>query len=257
MWPTSWCGMPPGVAPGWLGLWAMPGAMGWPGGAPGCCCIPAGCGENEGPMLAIISQSCRLSTEWISTSAPPRCRMRSRARIGTAPGATARLARPTARGRRADVCLCVYVCCVGKGGEGSRRRCGKVGSSAGKKRESDCDGGVDWRERFAGRDADGAQRRRGRCDASEQPPEETVQTENPQKAGRHRQQTARAMRDMTPATAQHGIETKSWARVRSLAAATTCRGRRWMDCVWSSSLRTGGWYWKIKVPVPGSVAPGS
>ena len=30
--------------------------MGWPGGAPGCCCIPPGCGENDGPMLVIISK---------------------------------------------------------------------------------------------------------------------------------------------------------------------------------------------------------
>lgn len=56
MWPTSWCGMPPAVVPGWLGLCAMPGAMGWPCGAPGCCCI-AGCGEKPGPMLAIISRA--------------------------------------------------------------------------------------------------------------------------------------------------------------------------------------------------------
>jgi hypothetical protein len=57
IWPTSWCGMPPGAEPGWLGLCAMPGAMGCPGGPPGCCCIPPGCGENPGPILAIISRA--------------------------------------------------------------------------------------------------------------------------------------------------------------------------------------------------------
>lgn len=56
MCPTSWCGMPPGVAPGWLGLCAIPGAMGWPGGAPGCCGMAPGCGEKPpGGILVIIS----------------------------------------------------------------------------------------------------------------------------------------------------------------------------------------------------------
>lgn len=50
--------------------------MGWLG-APGCCGIPAaGCGGNDGPILAIISQVVDSPPAWISTRDEPRYRMR-------------------------------------------------------------------------------------------------------------------------------------------------------------------------------------
>jgi hypothetical protein len=141
IWPTSWCGIPPGVAPGWLGLCAIPGAMGWPGGPPGCCCIPPpGCGEKPGPMLAIISRAADYP------------------RSGYRPGVLRSIAYEA--GARTG---CAVGCCLfaGAGAERAHRRDGRVGvkerqrasKSVRERRiatreswDSDCDCGADCRQ---------------------------------------------------------------------------------------------------------------